>query len=80
MAMKLAIAFLLMALSFPGQFFGEFPPHSPEPERYSWEDDRSWFHNTKNYATETVRADVEFWTKCMLFVILLQSTYIVVRR
>jgi hypothetical protein len=76
--MKIFVAFLISALSFPGQFFGEFPPKAPDPERIEWEADRSWFHNTKNLATETVRADCEFWQKCFGFVILAQFILFIV--
>lgn len=75
--MKLIIAFILSALSFPGQI-KEFPPHQPAPERIAWEADRSWTHNMKNLTSETVRADVEFWSKGMLFVIMLEFATIVV--
>ena len=74
--MKLAVAFLISALSFPGQFNGEFPPKPPAPEKIAWEDG-SWFHNMKNLTTETVRADAEFWSKALLFVILVQFVIIV---
>jgi hypothetical protein len=75
--MKLIIAFILSALSFPGQI-KEFPPHQPAPERIEWEVDRSWTHNFKNLTTETVRADTEFWSKAFLFVIMLEFAAIVV--
>lgn len=76
--MKLLAAFFLSGVSFPGQFFGEFPPKAPDPERIEWEKDRSRFHNMKNLTSETVRADVEFWSKCFLFVILAQLLLFIV--
>lgn len=75
--MTLFIAMLCSAISFTVQWREQWLPEPPEPERIAWEHNRSWFHNMKNLTTETIRADAEFWSKALLFVIVVQFLVIV---
>lgn len=68
----LLLAMVIHGLSFPGQFKTEYPPRPPDPSKIEWDSTRSYWHNMKNQVSETVRADVEFWSKLFLFLILVQ--------
>lgn len=66
----LFLGFFLGGVSFLGQWFDQLWFKEPPEDRVVWENDRSWFHNVINYASETVRANVEFSMKFLTFTIL----------
>lgn len=72
--MKLVLAFFCAALGFTVQWREQWLPAKPLPESVAWQSKRSWFHNMKNLWTETIRADCEWWGKCLAFVICVQTT------
>jgi len=80
----LLVAFICSALSFPAMVVTDRAlPRPPAPERVQWQEDRSWFHNMKNETTEAVRADAQWWSKFLAFVVVTQAgviAYMGVRR
>lgn len=84
---NLLIPFLCSALSFPLMPFerkkknGHYGPIPPENEKLVMEipnDARvggsimAWYHNMKNISTEYIRADCQYWSKFLSFIILIQ--------
>jgi hypothetical protein len=67
--MKLALAFLCAATAFPAMLFERLAPIGPEPHLIAGEPDRTFYHNSKNIWTETLRADEQWWGKLLAFVI-----------
>ena len=75
--------FLLAALcsgtAFPAMLFERFKPIAPDPSKLEWEDDRTWYHNMKNITTESIRADSQWYSKFLCFVILMQAIGLVLK-
>lgn len=69
-ALLLPLAMLCSAISFPAMLFERAVPRLPPVERLKWDDDESWFHNLKNITTEFMRADPQWWSKCLCFCVL----------
>lgn len=77
--MKLLIAFLCAASAFPAMIATpkERWPKKPAPMKIAWDAEESWYHNTKNFWTETVRADCEWWGKLLAHIIVILIVVIV---
>lgn len=73
MAWLLPLALLASAVSFTVQWREQWLPRRPDPAALGPENPGSWFHYLKNITTEWVRADPEWWSKFLLFVILVES-------
>lgn len=69
MGMKLAFAFLCSASAFPLMLFERVKPYAPGPMRIAFDPGRTFYHNYKNLTTEYVRADAQWWSKFLGFVI-----------
>ena len=75
--MRLFLAFLCSAVSFPAMLFERALPIAPTQAKIAWQWGRGGFHNLKNLTTETIRADVQWWSKALSFVICAQMILIV---
>jgi hypothetical protein len=65
----LPVAFLCSASAFPLMLFERVKPYAPDPMRIAFDPGRSAYHNYKNVSTEYVRADSQWWSKFLAFVI-----------
>ncbi len=69
---RLPLAFLCSAAAFPAMLIRErLTPIKPDPSKIVWQSDRSWYHNMKNQSTEALRADAQWWSKCLAFTTLI---------
>jgi hypothetical protein len=85
-ALLLPIALLCSAIGFTVQWREQWVPAPPTSERLwrgidpppktPWAFLRWLFHFLKNVSTEYVRADSEWWSKFLAFIILTQSIVI----
>jgi hypothetical protein len=76
--MKAVIAFLCSAAALPELLINRrFLPNPPSPESVAWADDKSWYHNFKNYTAESFAADSGYYSKLTCFVILVQFIIII---
>ena len=77
--MKLLLSFLCMATAWPELVLRRRTiPMSPSPDSIAWNGGLTWYHNMKNHAAETVRADCSYWAKTFCFIILVQFALILV--
>lgn len=77
--MKILLAFLCMATAWPELVLRRRAfPMSPSPDAIAWNGGLTWYHNMKNHAAETVRADCSYWAKTFCFIILVQFALILV--
>lgn len=67
--MRLLFAFLCSASAFPLMLFERLLPNKPDPMRVAPDPGRTFYHNYKNLSTEYVRADAQWWSKFLGFVI-----------
>ena len=67
--MRLLFAFLCSASAFPAMLFERVKPCAPDPMRIAFDPGRTFYHNYKNLSTEYVRADSQWWSKFLAFVI-----------
>lgn len=64
-------AWIFSAISFPLMLvLKRVKPTPPPPERIVWEADRPVSHNLVNFLVESVRADSQWWTKAISFILL----------
>lgn len=49
--------------------FERLKPLAPSPMKVAFDPGRSFYHNYKNLATETLRADCQWFSKFLAFVI-----------
>ena len=72
----LTLLSIIPGSAFPAMLFERFIPFIP-----SWDvllTEGSWYHQAKNYYTEFIRADSQYWGKLLFFIILafsLKSVY-----
>jgi hypothetical protein len=60
---------LCSAVSFPAMvLFERGLPNLPPADRT--EHEVGWYHSAKNYTTECLRADAQWWSKCLCFMVL----------
>lgn len=73
------LAMLAAASAFPAMLFDRVLPRMPDPARWhlNISPDDSWYHFLKNIWTELIRADPQWWGKCLAFVIVLQAAVII---
>jgi hypothetical protein len=45
-------------------------PLPPPADKIAWQAGKGRYHNYKNWATESVRADAQWWAKCLCFALL----------
>ena len=69
-ALLFPAAFVCSALAFPAVVAARAIAGVPAAERLAWELDGTWFDNLKNIWTELIRADPQWWGKCLAFIIL----------
>lgn len=75
MGVRLIFAFLCSATAFPAMLFERVLPNKPDPMKIAFDPGRSWYHNFKNVTSETLRADCQWWSKCLAFVIVLLAIF-----
>lgn len=82
--MKHLIAFLCAATALPELWLRRrVRPLPPPPEAIAWQEGRSWYHNMKNLAAETVRADASYFAKLgsfLVLVLLLATTILTIMK
>lgn len=74
----LPLAFLSSAVSFPAMLFERALPRPPDPDKIKWEEG-SLYHNLKNQTTEYVRADAQYWSKLLWFIIFTEGVVLLVK-
>lgn len=67
--MTVIAGFLLAALSFPLMPMKRWLPRRPPAERVAWEDGYTWTHYAINLWVEWLRADPQWWGKCLAFLL-----------
>ena len=75
MANRLCLLFLssfASAVSFPKMLTERLLPVPPTIDRVAWQDQETVYHNLKNFTTETLRADCQWWSKCLSFILYIQ--------
>lgn len=69
--MNVALAMLASAAAFPAMLFERLLPIKPDPKLIAYQYDRSRYHNLKNQTTERFRADAQWWSKFMCFLVVI---------
>jgi hypothetical protein len=47
----------------------------PAPaDKIAWQPGKGWYHNLKNWTTESVRADSQWWSKALCFGLVAMAT------
>ena len=67
--MKLLLASLCSALALPEMLWNRRLPNPPPPDKIIWQPEDWWWHNLKNYTTEIMRADCQWWSKVGCFAV-----------
>ena len=66
--MRAIFCLLCSAAAFPAMLVTErLLPIAPAPEAIAWQPGKGWYHNLKNWTTESVRADSQWWSKALCF-------------
>lgn len=64
---QMVIALLVSATAFPAIMTERWHPRLPPPERLVPAYPGSWYHFMKNYTTEHVGHDANWWSRCLMF-------------
>lgn len=76
------VAMLAAASAFPAMLFERVLPRMPDHIRWTLNigPDDTTYHFLKNIWTELIRADPQWWGKCLAFVIVVQAVVIIWQR
>lgn len=71
--MTLIAGFLLAALSFPLMPMKRWLPRKPIPDLVERDPSEAWTHHAINVWVESVRADPQWWGKCLAFLLVVAA-------